>query len=193
MKKLISFALLAMLAIPVMAGKPSKEWTFTLNDDGECIVEYSLPTSKEATDALKATKAVINRQPFEARTTTDEVPGQSITYAIKKNTKTRYNPFAGAFNEAMMFTLKVQYIDGQILLRFSDLMLENRYEGYGKNIVNESFAGKIAAFEEALEEVKTAKGKAKKEAQDTIDDTNDSLNMCEEEMGKLIKAIQKTL
>lgn len=192
MKKILSIALMALMMLPAWAGKTPKHWDFQLNDEGECVVERSFTTSKEAVVAIKAVKSVVNKQTFEKR----QVIGQSdngIVYEIKKNTKARYNPFAGNFNEAMEFKMEVTYADGKVSIILSDFMLENRYEGYGKNTTNNTFSGKISDYEEALETVASAKGKAKKEAEDVIENTNDSFNVCQEELDKFFAAIQKAL
>ena len=44
--------------LPVFAGKTQKAWTFTLNDDGECVVERSFDTDngkakKEAEEVME--------------------------------------------------------------------------------------------------------------------------------------------
>lgn len=193
MKTFVTMVLMALLALPVFAGKTQKAWTFTLNDDGDCIVERSFDTEKDAPAALKAFKVALNKVTLESRSTINEVPGESILYELKKNTKARYNPFAGNFNESMQFKMAVSYADGKVWVRLYDINLENKYEGYGKNVKNETFAGKIAEYEEAAETAATAKGKAKKEAEDVMENINDSLNMCEEEMNKIFNTIAKAL
>lgn len=125
--------------LPVFAGKTQKAWTFTLNDDGECVVERSFDTDKDAQAALKAFKLALNKVTLESRSTINEVPGESILYELKKNTKTRYNPFAGNFNESMYFKMAVAYADGKVLVRLYDINLENKYEDCGKNVRNETF------------------------------------------------------
>ena len=89
------------MVLPVFAGKTQKAWTFTLNDDGECVVECSFDTDKDAHAALKEFKLALNKVTLESRSTINEVPCESILYELKKNTKTRCNPFAGNFNESM--------------------------------------------------------------------------------------------
>ena len=193
MKKILSFALMALLALPTFAGKTPKNWNFTLNDDGECIVEKVLTTSKNATDALKAVKAAINKQTFENRSIKSEEAGSNIVYELTKNTKASYNPFAGNFNESMSFKMEVTYSDGKITIRISDMTLINKYEGFGKNQSADSFAGKIAEYEEAEQTAATGKGKAKKEAAEVMENVNESFNSCQEELDKIFAAIQKAL
>ena len=149
MKRFVTLVLSALMILPVFAGKTQKAWTFALNDDGECVVERSFDTDKDAQAALKAFKVALNKVTLESRSTINEVPGESILYELKKNTKTRYNPFAGNFNESMQFKMAVTYADGKVLVRLYDINLENKYEGYGKNVRNDTFSGKIAEYEEA--------------------------------------------
>lgn len=42
-------------------------------------------------------------------------------------------------NESMQFKMAVTYADGKVLARLYDINLENKYEGYGKNVRNETF------------------------------------------------------
>ena len=199
MKRFFTFLLAAILApaltMNVMAGKTEKQWNFELNDEGECIILHTFTTSQtDGEAAMKAFKKAMNKQTFENRSVVSEEPGQSIQYALSKNTKSRYNPFAGNFREAMKFKMDVTYRDGKIFVKLYDLTLENEYEGYGKNIRSDTFSGKIAEYEEAEETIKAgAKGKEKKDAQDTMDNISDSFNECQLELNKLFDAIQKSL
>lgn len=192
MKKLLSIILMTLMMLPMMAGKTPKQWNFQLNEDGECVMEQTFPTSRDATAAIRAVKSAVNKQTFEERRTINQTD-ESITYSIKKNTKTRYNPFAGNFNEAMIFQMEATYTDGQVVIRLYDFALENKYEGYGKKVENDTFSGKISQYEESVETAATSKGKAKKEAESFIEETNDSLNTCQEELDKLLAAIKKAL
>lgn len=193
MKKILTFALMALLALPSFAGKAPKNWNFTLNDDGECIVEKVIPTDKSATDALKAVKVAVNKQTFENRSVKSEEAGSNIVYELTKNTKMRYSPFAGNFNESMSFKMEVVYADGKITVRLSDMTLINKYEGFGKSQNADSFSGKIAEYEEAEQTAVSGKGKAKKEAADLMEDINESFNNCQEEIDKLFAALVKAL
>ena len=183
---------MALMVLPVMAGKTPKQWNFQLNEEGECVVEKTINTSKDAATALKAVKAAINKQTFEERNTISQT-AESITYSIKKNTKTRWNPFAGNFNEAMAFQMEVTYADGKIVLKLSDFTLENKYEGYGKRVDSDTFSGKISEYNDAAERAANNKGKAKKDAEGVMEEVNDSLNMCQEELDKIFAAIRKAL
>ena len=193
MKKILTIALMALMVLPAWAGKATpKNWSFELNEEGECVVMKSFDTSKDAAAALKAVKAAVNKQTFEERRIINQTD-ESLVYEIKKNTKSRYNPFAGNFNEAMMFHMEVVYADGKVNVKCDEFQLENRYEGYGKNVTNETFSGKINEYEEALQKAATGKGKVKKEAEEKIENTNDSLNMCQEELDNLLYSIRKGL
>ena len=199
MKKVIMLVITAVMMpfmlMSLMAGKTVKQWDFQLNDEGECVVEHTFTTGQsDAVAALKAFKKVINKQTFESRSVLKEEPGSLIVYDFKKNTKSRYNPFAGNFREAMAFKMEVRYADGKVYVKLYDLMLENEYQGYGKNIKSEPFSGKIAEYEEAEAELKAGvKGAAKKEASDKMENVSDSFNECQLELNKLFDAIQKGL
>ena len=199
MKRFITILLAAILApaltMTALAGKTEKHWNFENNDEGECIIVQTFTTSQtDAESAMKAFKKAMNKQTFESRSVINEEPGKSILYELTKNTKSRYNPFAGNFREALKFKMEVTCQGGNIRVKLYDLTLENEYEGYGKNIRSEMFSGKIAEYEEAEDALKAgAKGKEKKEAQDLIENTNDSFNECQLELDKLFAALQKSL
>ena len=73
------------------------------------------------------------------------------------------------------------------------MTLESNYVGYGQRNVMENLSVKIAQYEEALDKAANGKGKEKKEAKELIVDLNESLNLCEEELGKVLNAIQQAL
>ena len=93
----------------------------------------------------------------------------------------------------MEFKMNVVYAAGKVVVTINEMALENRYEGYGKNTTNDSFAGKLSEYEEAVEKAASSKGKEKKQAEEVIENVNESFNMCEEELGKIFAAIQKAL
>ena len=189
---MMTLVLCALLTMPMWAGKTEKEWNFTLNEEAECILEYDIPTNKDAKAAITALKSTLNRQTFEERSVISE-EGGTIVYQITKNTKTRYNPFAGNFNESMKFKMEIRYENGTIKLRISDLVLINTYEGFGKKTTSDTFSGKISTYEEYQEALNSGslKGKEKKEAESKMEEISDSLNECQLEMDKLISAITK--
>ena len=192
MKKILFIALAALMVLPSYAGKTPKQWNFQLNDEGECTIETTINTSKNAVDAIKAVKAAVNKQTFESRSIINQSEN-SISYSIKKNTKSRYNPFAGNFNEAMEFQMVAVWSEGSVKITIDNMNLENRYEGYGKNVKNDSFSGKIIEYQEAEQAAANAKGKAKKDAEEVMENINDSFNMCQEELDKMFVAIRLNL
>ena len=198
MKKLFALVvaalMLPLLSMNVMAGDDGKKWNFAINDDGECEIEHVFSTQKDNVAAMKAFKSAINRQTFEERDVKNEEAGQSISYKLRKNTKSRFNPFAGNFNESMSFDMVAEYAEGQIKVKLDNFVLRNEYEGYGKRVDSNSFSGKIGDYNDALAAIEAgAKGKAKKEAKDIVENVNESLNECQLELDKMFQAIQKAL
>lgn len=193
MKKLFMLALGALLALPVLAGKPAKEWSFSLNDEGECVVEKTFSTSKDATAALKAAKQIVNRETFENRSVLSEEAGVYVEYDLQKNTKSNYNPFAGSFQESMRFKLVISYKDGEVKVICSEFNLINKYQGYGSNTRTESFNAKVADYEEMKDAVANGslKGKEKKDALDKIEDTDESFNVCQKELDAFLNNIKR--
>lgn len=195
MKKIISLVLGALIALPMMAGKPNKEWKFTLNDEADCVVEQTYKTNKSAQDALKAMKSALNRQSFEDRAVIAEEAGVSVTYDLMKNTKSNYNPFAGNFQESMRFRLEMKVEDGSVVVSANSFTLINKYQGYGSNTRSESFSAKIEQYNEYQTAIKegSLKGKNKKEAADFIKDTDESFNQCQKELDAIFTSIKRVL
>ena len=193
MKKLLSIALMALMVLPAFAGKTPKNWNFVNNDENECVVDRSFETSKtDAESAIKAVRAAMNKQNLDAATILSEEEGK-IVYQIRKNTQSRYNPFAGMFQEYMEFRMTATFAEGKINLHIDEMTLQNLYAGFGAKVNTEGFSGKIDAYNQAVETAATAKGKAKKEAQELIEEINDSFNSCQEEFDKILDIIQNTV
>lgn len=194
MKKILSIALMALMVLPVFAGKTPKNWNFENNEEGECIVDRSFETSKaDGAASIKAVRTAMNKQSLDAITVLSEEEGVNIVYQIRKNTKSRYNPFAGMFQEFMEFKMTATYAEGKINLHIAEMTLQNLYAGFGAKVETEGFSGKIDAYKQAEETVATSKGKAKKEAQEKIEEINDSFNACQEELDKILDVIQSTV
>ena len=192
MKKLILFALAAVMALPMFAGSNSKNWNFTVNDEGDCAVIRTYATNKDAQEAIKAVKLALNKQPFESKDVIS-TENDELVYRLKRNTQNRYNPFAGNFRESLSFRFSAKWVNGNILVTVSDMMLESNYLGFGQRQEIENLSIKIAQYEEAAYKVANGKGKEKKDAKDVVEDLNESLNLCQEELDKVLDAIQRAL
>ena len=192
MKKLILFVLAAVMALPMFAGSNPKNWNFTVNDEGDCAVIRTYATNKDAQEAIKAIKMALNKQSFESKDIISNENGE-LVYRLKKNTQNRYNPFAGNFRESLSFRFTAKWVNGTVEVIASDMMLESNYLGYGQHQEMENLSVKIAQYEEAVDKAANGKGKEKKEAKDIIEDINESLNLCQEELDKVLDAIQKAL
>ena len=192
MKKIILFALVAVIALPMLAGSNPKNWNFSVNEEGDCNVLRTYATNKDAQEAIKAVKMAINKQSFESK---DVISAENdeLIYRLKRNTQNRYNPFAGNFRESLSFRLTAKWVNGNVEVLISDMMLESNYLGYGQRNEMENLSVKVTQYEEAVDKATNGKGKEKKEAKDLIEDINDSLNLCEEELEKVLDAIQKAL
>ena len=188
MKKLLSLALMAMMVMPLFAGSDPKNWDFSINENGECIVERSFDTDKDAAAALNAVKMGLNTQVFTFFLPLNEAESEQF-YQIKKNTQTRYNPFAGMFQEYMEFKLKATYESGKVNVLITDLSLQKLYAGYGAKMDSQAFPGVITDYDNTLQTAATLKGKAKKEALEHAEDINGSLNSCQEELNIILNAI----
>ena len=84
-------------------------------------------------------------------------------------------------------------MNGVVELKMTEMMLENSYLGFGQHQEMANLSTKIAEYEEAANIVATGKGKEKREAKDVVEDINDSLNMCQEELNNILNEIQKNL
>jgi hypothetical protein len=194
MKKFLLIALSALFALPTMADDEVKNWNFTNNEDGECVVEVVIPTEKDQVSALKAVKIAINKISLAGRevvTANDSV----LAYKLMKNTKMRYNPFAGNFTEDMAFNLVVTYSENSIKLHVTEPTIICSYSGYGSNVTSKSFATRIDdynTYQEKLNDSST-KNKEKKECKEEIKNINSELNMCQKEFDEMIEIIKRAL
>lgn len=182
----------AVMTLPLFAGSNQKNWNFSVNDEGDCTILRAFETDKDAQEAIKAVKLALNKQSFESKEIISAEDGELIC-RLKKNTQTRYNPFAGNFRESLSFRFSAKWVNDKVEVLISDMTLESNYMGYGQRNVMENLSVKVAQYEEAVDKATNGKGKEKKEAKDLIEDLNESLNLCEEELGKVFDSIQNAL
>ena len=107
----------------------------------------------------------------------------------------RYNPFAGNFTEDMAFNLLVTYSDNSIKLHITEPTVVCGYSGYGSNVTSKSFAARIDEYNTYQEKLNggSIKSKEKKEIKNEIKNINGELNMCQEELNKMLDTIKKGL
>ena len=193
MKKLLFLALSMLIALPTMA-EDVKSWNFTNNEDGECVIDIVIPTEKDQASALKAIKVAINKITLTARNLVSSTDS-TLSYQLSKNTKMRYNPFAGNFTEDMAFNLLVTYSENSIKLHVTEPTIICSYSGYGSNVTSKSFAARIDDYNIYQEKLSngSAKGKEKKECKEEIKNINSELNMCQKEFDQMIETIKRGL
>lgn len=193
MKKLLFLALSMLIALPTMA-EDVKSWNFTNNEDGECVIDIVIPTEKDQASALKAIKVAINKITLTARNLISSTDS-TLTYQLSKNTKMRYNPFAGNFTEDMAFNLLVTYSENSIKLHVTEPTIICSYSGYGSNVTSKAFAARIDDYNIYQEKLSngSAKGKEKKECKEEIKNINSELNMCQKEFDQMIETIKRGL
>ena len=194
MKKLLFLALSMLIALPTMADDEVKSWNFTNNEDGECVIDVVIPTEKDQASAIKAVKVAINKITLSARTLLSSTDS-TLVYNLTKNTKIRYNPFAGNFTEDMAFNLLVTYSENSIKLHITEPTIICGYSGYGSNVTSKSFAARIDEYNTYQEKLNggSIKSKEKKEIKNEIKNINGELNMCQEELNKMLDTIKKGL
>lgn len=193
MRKLLFLALSMLIALPTMA-EDVKSWNFTNNEDGECVIDIVIPTEKDQASALKAIKVAINKITLTARNLVSSTDS-TLSYQLSKNTKMRYNPFAGNFTEDMAFNLLVTYSENSIKLHVTEPTIICSYSGYGSNVTSKSFAARIDDYNIYQEKLSngSAKGKEKKECKEEIKNINSELNMCQKEFDQMIEIIKRGL
>ena len=194
MKKLLFVLLSAFFCLSAIANDNEKKWRFENNEDGECVIDVTIPTSKDQASAIKAVKTSINKITLSARnliTSTDS----TLVYHLSKNTKMRYNPFAGNFTEDMSMNLIVLYSNGNIYLNFTEPTVICTYSGYGAKTTSKAFSARIEEFYTCQEKVNdsSVKNKEKKECKEEIKNINGELNKCQEEIDNMIETIKKGL
>lgn len=194
MKKLLFVALSMLMALPMVASDDVKSWNFTNNEDGECVVDIVIPTEKDQASAIKAVKVAINKITLTARNLISSTDS-TLVFHLSKNTKMRYNPFAGNFTEDMAFNLFVTYSDNSIKLHVTEPTLICSYSGYGSNVTSKSFAARIDEYNICQEKISDSsiKNKDKKECKEEIKNINGELNMCQKEFDGMIEIIKRGL
>jgi small-conductance mechanosensitive channel len=194
MKKLLFLALSMLIALPTMANDDVKNWNFTNNEDGECVIDVVIPTEKDQATAIKAVKATINKITLSGRNLLGSTDS-TLVYHLSKNTKMRYNPFAGNFTEDMAFNLLVTYSENSIKLHITEPTVVCGYSGYGSKVTSKSFASRIDEYNTYQEKLNdsSVKSKEKKEIKSEIKNINGELNMCQEEFNKMLETIKKGL
>ena len=194
MKKLLFVALSMLMALPMVASDDVKSWNFTNNEDGECVVDIVIPTEKDQASAIKAVKVAINKINLSARNLVSSTDS-TLTYHIVKNTKMRYNPFAGNFTENMSINLLVSYSENSIKLHCTELTVICDYNGYGSKSTSKAFSARIDEYNDCVEKLSngSAKGKEKKECKEEIKNINGELNMCQKEFDGMIEIIKRGL
>lgn len=194
MKKLLFIALSMLISLPTMANDEIKNWRFENNEDGECIVNIEIPTQKDQTAAIKAIKVAINKVTLSSRSLIASTDS-TLLYHIGKNTKMRYNPFAGNFTENMKSNLLVTYSNNSIKLQFTELTLVCEYNGYGSNTTSKSFSARIDQYNTCTKKLNdgSIKGKEKKECKSEIKNINGELNVCQKEFDSIIEEIKNAL
>jgi small-conductance mechanosensitive channel len=194
MKKLLFLALSMLITLPTMANDDVKNWNFTNNEDGECVIDVVIPTEKDQATAIKAVKATINKITLSGRNLLGSTDS-TLVYHLTKNTKMRYNPFAGNFTEDMAFNLLVTYSENSIKLHITEPTVVCGYSGYGSKVTSKSFASRIDEYNTYQEKLNdsSVKSKEKKEIKSEIKNINGELNMCQEEFNKMLETIKKGL
>jgi hypothetical protein len=194
MKKLLFLALSMLITLPTMANDDVKNWNFTNNEDGECVIDVVIPTEKDQATAIKAVKATINKITLSGRNLLGSTDS-TLVYHLSKNTKMRYNPFAGNFTEDMAFNLLVTYSENSIKLHITEPTVVCGYSGYGSKVTSKSFASRIDEYNTYQEKLNdsSVKSKEKKEIKSEIKNINGELNMCQEEFNKMLETIKKGL
>ncbi len=211
MKKLLFLALSMLIALPTMANDDVKNWNFTNNEDGMCVIELNIPTEKDGKTVLQTikrnlSKSFVSNNSGSTVTVTNAYSSASFkevieendstaTYKIFKNTKNMFNPFAGNFSENLQCFITATVKDNNINIIFDDFTLVFRYVGYGAKEeikVFEDLINKYSENETAINNPSTKK-KEKKKLVDEQKDINDELNRSQVELDKIINIIKKGL
>ena len=194
MKKLLFLALSVLFALPTMADDKVKSWKFENNEDGECVINVVIPTEKDQVAAIKAVKVGINKLTLASKQLVASTDS-TLVYHLVKNTKVRYNPFAGNFTEDMAINLFVSYSEGNVYLQATEPTVICSYSGYGQKTTSKSFANRIDEYNICSEKIadKSVSKKEQKECKEEMKNINGELNMCQEEFDKMIEMIKRGL
>ncbi|MBP5776999.1 MAG: hypothetical protein J6W56_05545 [Prevotella sp.] len=197
MKKL--FLMMVMAAMSSMAFA----YDFPIDENGNCVVKKSIPTSKSEADAYMAAKSWLNSQGFTQMNANSDVPNKSFSYNLTMNTKSSYNPFAGQFVENLVFTISFSTAGGNANVKIENIQIQEIYGGFGVSNKINPITMKITELENAKKAVadaeaneslsKKEKKKIKKDNEDIIEDNTETLEKASEELYKRLGALEALL
>lgn len=184
MKKLLLVLTTLCLSSVLFAGGYYQFANFVLNQDEEVVIVREMPTSK-ALDAIV--------KDFERKFCGDdgsiEVLSSDENEAVisgQFQSDGYYNPFAGVTQRILHFTLNLSVENGLATLTFSKMKVVENYVGFGAKQQNFNITNKIVDYRDnlAIATDKTQPKKARKDAEDILDDIESVLSGSDEEIGK---------
>lgn len=184
MKKLLLVLTTLCLSSVLFAGGYYQFANFVLNQDEEVVVVREMPTSMDLDAIVKN---------FERKFCGDdgsiEVLSSNETEAVisgQFQSDGYYNPFSGVTQRILYFTLNLSVENGMATLTFSKMKVVENYVGFGSKQLNFNITNKIIDYRDnlAIATDKTQPKKARKDAEDILDDIESVLSGSDEEIGK---------
>lgn len=194
MKKL--FLTLALAVIAVVAN--AQKYNFPLNERGEVVITEKIQSNSGASTNFQKVKNWLNSQTLSNISVNSENPDKDLSYVLTKNTKSRYNPFAGQFTENLIFLFKAEVTDAEVIYTIANMQIQDIYMGYGANTKMKplnQMVQQVQTIEKQIAEAEAAGDKKavkalKKEHKDYLEDCNDSLEKAYSELYKMLSALK---
>lgn len=194
MKKLILSIALAVIAVIANA----QRFNFPINDRGEVVITETIKSGAGASANFQKVKTWLNTQTFSNISVNSENVDKNLSYVLTKNTKSRYNPFAGQFTENLIFLLNVEVSDAEVVYTLTNMQVQEIYMGYGANTKMKPLSQivqQVQTIEKQMADAQAAGDKKamkalKKQYKDDLEDLGDTLEKISEELNKMLSALK---
>lgn len=194
MKKFILSIALAVIAVIANA----QRFNFPINDRGEVVITETIKSGAGASANFQKVKTWLNTQTFSNISVNSENVDKNLSYVLTKNTKSRYNPFAGQFTENLIFLLNVEVSDAEVVYTLTNMQVQEIYMGYGANTKMKPLSQivqQVQTIEKQMADAQAAGDKKamkalKKQYKDDLEDLSDTLEKISEELNKMLSALK---
>ena len=192
MKKFLFSMLMLALVAPVCA----QNYNFPINEAGECVFSGTVSNSNSKSDNYNKAKAWCNNQGFTAMNIISDTPSEAYTMNIGYIITQKYNPFAGAFVENLIFDMHVEVADNQVTYSFRNMQIQEVYGGWGTSNKINTIKAKMDLIVDAkkkIEEANNNESLSKKERKKIVGDAEGDIKNAEETLEKAYKEFNEKL
>lgn len=197
MKKIL-FSVVAMMMTCLSY---AQSWNFPTDANGNVEFSDEYTTSGDASSNFAKVKNWINGLGCSNMSVVQENTNNNLTYTLTKNTKSSYNPFAGQFTENLIFSFSVTVDGNKVSVKYSNIQIQEIYAGYGVRNKITALGDMVKKYTELNKQIndataagdKKAAKKLKKENEDYLENTPETLENASEQMTKMRNSLKVTL